>query len=124
MDFGVCDKFAVIVLGATFSQGFFSFLFSVTHKSESGSIRMKPPVPYRRISDTPANAGCYNQPAGVSVSPLTADALCLLASTTATAEPDSRTPVEEENCACGTLGRLERFCRPKEKQRKASHDEC
>lgn len=42
MDLGVCVKFALIVLGATFSQGFF---LSVTHKSESGSIRMKPPSP-------------------------------------------------------------------------------
>ncbi|KAK9514116.1 hypothetical protein VZT92_027605 [Zoarces viviparus] len=73
---------------------------------------MKPAAPHRRISDTPANAGCYNYPAGVSVSPPSADAICLLASTTATAEPDSRNAVEGENCACGTLGRLERFCRP------------
>ena len=38
MDFGVCDKCALIVLGATFS-----LFFSVTHKSESSSMRMKPP---------------------------------------------------------------------------------
>lgn len=117
MDFGVCDKSALIVLGATFSRGFF-FFFSVSHKSKSDPIRMKPPVPHRQISETPANAGCNNQPAGVSLSPPTDDAICLLASTTATAEPDSYTAVEDENCACGTLGRLGRFCRPKAKQRK------
>lgn len=57
MDFGVCDKSALIVLGATFSRGFF---FSVSHKSKSDPIRMKPPVPHKQISETPANAGCNN----------------------------------------------------------------
>lgn len=37
---------------------------------------------------TPAKAGCYSYPAGVSESPPTADTICLLTSTAATAEPD------------------------------------
>lgn len=48
MDFGVCVKFAIIVLGATFSCFFFFCLFvfvPVTHESESGSMWMKHPSP-------------------------------------------------------------------------------
>ncbi|TNN89123.1 hypothetical protein EYF80_000411 [Liparis tanakae] len=81
--------------------------------SESGSIGMKPPQPLTGGSVVHLRTQfCYNDPAGVSVSPPTDDAICILASATATAEPDSRNAVEEENCACGTLGLLERFGRP------------
>lgn len=37
---------------------------------------------------TPAKAGCYNHPAGECESPPPADAICLLTSARATAEPD------------------------------------
>ncbi|CAG03489.1 unnamed protein product [Tetraodon nigroviridis] len=59
------------------------------YKSESGLMKMKH---LRSLTSgsvlTPANAGCYNYPAGVSESPPTADAICLLTSARATAEPD------------------------------------
>lgn len=68
---------------------FFSLFFLFCFKSESGLIKMKH---LRSLTSgsvlTPANAGCYNYPAGVSESPPTADAICLLTSTRATAEPD------------------------------------
>lgn len=97
---GVCDKCALIVLGATFSLLFSLLLASL----KSGSIRMEPSVPHRRISETPANAGCYNSPAGVSVSPPTDDGL-------SADENDSNNRAglphrcrTRENCACGTWG--------------------
>lgn len=117
-------KFALIVLGATFFSfflfGFFFFFlfFRYSQVRERLDRDEAPPAPHRRISGTPANAVCYNDPAGVSVSSPTDDAICLLASATATAEPDSRNAVEEENCACGTLGLLERFGRPERRTEK------
>lgn len=82
----VCVGCALIVLGQTFF--FFSFLLC-SYKSESGLMKMKH---LRSLTSgsvlTPANAGCYNYPAGVSESPPTADAICLLTSARATAEPD------------------------------------
>lgn len=75
-----------------FSLFFFFFFFFLLFccKSASGLIEMKH---LRSLTSgsvlTPANAGCYNYPAGVSESPPpTADAICLLTSARATAEPD------------------------------------
>lgn len=70
----------------TWSNISFFFLF---FKSESGLIKMKHLQSLTSGSLlTPANAGGYNYPAGVSESPPTADAICLLTSARATAEPD------------------------------------
>lgn len=73
----------------TWSNISFLSFFLFCFKSESGLIKMKH---LRSLTSgsvlTPANAGCYNYPAGVSESPPTADAICLLTSTRATAEPD------------------------------------
>lgn len=75
------------------SISFFFFLsfafFFFCYKSESGLIKMKHLWSLTSGSVlTPANAGCYNYPAGVSESPPTADAICLLTGARATAEHD------------------------------------
>lgn len=64
----------------------FFFFFLFCFKSESGLIKMKHLT--SELALAPANADCYNYPAGVSESPPTADAICLLTSARATAEPD------------------------------------
>lgn len=64
VDFGVCVKFAIIVLGATFSccccLFVFCFLFLLLTSLRAARSGWSTPVPHRRIGDTPANAGCYN----------------------------------------------------------------